>query len=283
MSTTLTPQNAAQVIRKLGGIEVKPVSSEERGLVIGIYGPPGVGKTTLAASITDSSLGSPALYLDCRGNPHVISSYADRIDVVTISTYKQIEAVRQDILRGKDLPYKSVVIDSLSEAWAIDLRDLYGPTADVDWQKHSASTADVLQLVRNFVDLSTSSLKLNVVFVMQETQEARTVLNQKIEARSEIAFNKALQAAIPSLINFLGRLYIYEITAPFRRVLSFTPAETVHQAKRQVDPNDPAAREMPYEVYNPSLASILNTIRDHQPWPTEAHERPRPAQPAATR
>lgn len=276
---TLTPVNALTVIRKLGGLDVKPVSNEERGLILGIYGEPGIGKTTLAATITDSEFGRPALYIDARGNPHVVNSYADRIDVVTIEKFAQLEAIRQSLLKDKTLDYKTIIIDTLTEAWSIDLRDLYGPTADVDWQKHSASTADVLQLVRNYVDLSTSGPKVNVVFVMQETVEERTINNQKI-TRSEIHFNKKLQEYLPSLVNFLGRLYIYEQNAPFRRVLDFTPAPTLHQSKIQRDPNDPAARDIPYQVYNPSLAPIVDAIRGHVAWPVAAHERPRPAQPA---
>lgn len=273
MTATLTPTNARRLISKLGGLDVKPVANEERGLVLGIYGEPGSGKTTLAATITDSDLGSPALYIDARGNPHVISSYSDRIDVVTVEKFKDLEAIRQSLLKEKDLEYKSVIIDTLSEAWSIDLRDLYGPTADVKWEHHSASTADVLQAVRNFVDLTTSGPKVNVVFVMQEAQETRIVLNQKIEARSEIAFNKALQFQIPSLINFLGRLYTYESTPPYRKILDFSPGP-YHQAKMQRDRNDPAAMNIPYQIYEPSLAPLLDTIRDHKPWPTAAHARP---------
>jgi len=270
---TITPLNAATVVRKLGGLEVKPVSSEERGLVMGIYGEPGVGKTTLAASITDSVFGSPALYIDARGNPHVVNSYADRIDVVTINKFADLEAIRQDILRQKDLTYKTVIIDTLTEAWAIDLRDLYKPTADVTWQMHSASTADILQTVRNYVDLTTTGPRVNLVFVMQETVEERTVLNQKIN-RYEIHFNKKLQEYLPALISFLGRLYIYESTPPFGRVLDFTPAPTVQQSKIQNDPNDPAARDIPYQIYKPSLAPLLDTIRGHVAWPTSTHIRP---------
>jgi hypothetical protein len=246
---------------------------------MGIYGPPGTGKTTLAATITDSPLGSPALYIDARGNPHVINSYSDRIDVVTINKFADMEAIRQDLLKQKDLGYKTVIIDTLTEAWAIDLRDLYKPTADVTWQMHSASTADILQLVRNYVDLTTSGPKVNLVFVMQETMEERKVNNQTI-TRYEINFNKKLQEYLPALISFMGRLYYYETTPPFRRVLDFTPAETVHQAKMQRDRNAPTAMEIPYQVYEPSLAPFLNTIRDHQPWPTAEHSRPRPSQPA---
>lgn len=281
--TTLTPQNAAQVLRKYGGIEVAPISSAatERGLVLGLFGPGGVGKTTLAATITDSPLGSPALLLNARGNPHVVSSYGDKIDVVNISTFKQVEAVRQDLLKDATHPYRSVILDTVSEMWSIDLRDLYGPTADVDWTKHSASTADVMQLARNWVDLAEPPHCMNVVFVFQETSEERTIRGQKIR-RSEIAFNTALQWLIPSVITFLGRLYIIEDTPPYRRMLDFRPVEVMHQAKFQADPKDQLAKDIPMEQYNPSLASLVDTIRGRKPWPTERHlrgARPGSAQP----
>lgn len=276
----ITPINIAKVIKKYGGIEAKPVTAEDRGLAIGIYGPGGVGKTTLAATITDSQLGTPALYLDARGNPHVISSYGDRIDVLPITRFGDVERIRQDIIKDKEFGYKSVIIDNVSEIWSMDLRDRYGPTTDVDWTKHSATTADILQLTRNWVDLTVTGPRVNVVFIFQETPEQRTIRGQKVDSRSEVSFNKALQSHIPTLINFLGRLYQTSDTPPYTRMLSFAPVETVHQAKAQVDPNDPATRDMTLEQYNPSLASILNSVRGHEPWPTAKHTRPTRGQPA---
>lgn len=269
-TTLLTPENAARTIRKYGKLEATPVTSEDRGLAIGIYGPGGVGKTTLSATITDSPIGAPAFYIDARGNPHVISSYSDRIDMVTISRFAQLEEIRRDIIADKEFPYKTIILDNVSEMWSIDLRDRYGATADVDWQKHSATTADILQLIRNYFDLSTSGPKVNIVFVFQETPEQRTIRNQAV-SRSELAFSKALQSHVPTLVNFLGRLYQMADTPPYTRMLDFRPVETVHQAKLQIDPSDPFAKQMPMEVYNPSLASILDTIRGKKDWPTAKH------------
>lgn len=252
---------------------VEPVSSPARGLAIGLFAPGGTGKTTLAATITDSPLGSPALYLDARGNPHVVSSYAERIDVVPITKFAQVEAVRQDLINDRNRPYKSVILDNVSEMWSIDLRDLYGPVMDVGWEKHSASSADVVQLVRNWIDLTFPPYTLNVVFVFQETPEARTIRNQKVTSRSELAFNQSLQWQIPTLVNFLGRLYIASDTPPYPRVLDFTPVETMHQSKLQVDPKDPVAKDIPFIHYNPSLASLVDTIRGRQPWPTAKHSK----------
>src|SRR5437868_14593705 len=121
----LTKENANRVIKSYGGVEISPVSSPDRGLVLGIYGPGGVGKTTLAATITDAAddLGSPALLLNERGNPHVIASYAGKTDIANITKFDQVEKIRTDLLRDKDLPHKSVNHDNATELWSMDLRD----------------------------------------------------------------------------------------------------------------------------------------------------------------
>lgn len=274
--TTLTPDNAAAVVKRYGGIVATDIAAtkEDRGVGLGLYGPGGAGKTTISATITDSELGGPALYLDARGNPHVVGTrYAGRIQVLPITKFAEVERVRADIAKDRDFPFKSVILDNVSEMFYMDLRDRYGPAAEIDWTKHSATTADVMQLVRNWMDLTTTGPKINVVFVFQEVPEARTIRSQAIPSRSEIAFNKALQSQVPTLINFLGRVYQYEDVPPYRRMLDFRPVETVHQAKMQVDPEDEFARQIPFEIYNPSLAPIIDTLRGRQPWPVEAHTR----------
>jgi hypothetical protein len=272
----LTKENANRVIKSYGGIEISPVSSPDRGLVLGIYGPGGSGKTTLAATVTDAAdeLGSPALLLNARGNPHVITSYASKIDIANITKFDQVEKIRTDLLRDKDLPYKSIIHDNVTEMWSMDLRDRYGPMTNVDWTKHAASTSDIMQMIRNWIDLAETGPKLNVIFVFQETPETRDIRGRTGVIRSEVAFNKALQSHVPSLVNFLGRLYIHTEQPPYRRVLDFRPIDTIHQAKMQVDRDDQYASQIPFEVYDPSLASILDTIRGHKPWPAEKHAAP---------
>jgi AAA domain len=272
---TITPINARSMVRKYGGIDTKPVSTtrEDRGLTLGIYGPGGVGKTTLAATITDSPHGTPALYLDARGNPHVIASYGDRVQVLPIARFGDVEKVRQDLLKDKDMPFKTVILDNVTEMWSIALRDRYGPVGAVDWTKHAATTSDVVQLVRNWIDLAQVGPKLNVIFVFQETPEQRTIRNQEV-TRSEVAFNKALQSHVPTLVNFLGRVYQVSDQPPYTRLFDLRPVETVQQSKFQIDPNDEFAKQIPLEIYNPSLASVIDTMRGQQPWPVAKHAKP---------
>jgi GTPase SAR1 family protein len=267
------------VIKSYGGVEISPVSSPDRGLVLGIYGPGGVGKTTLAATITDAAdeLGSPALLLNARGNPHVIASYASKIDIADITKFDQVEKIRADMLRDKSLEYKSVIIDNLTELWSMDLRDRYGPMTAVEWTKHAASTSDIMQLVRNWIDLAEVGPKLNVIFVIQETPETRDIRGRTGVIRKRGCVQQGSPEPHSHLINFLGRLYIHTEQPPYRRVLDFRPIDTMHQAKLQVDRDDQYAKQIPFEVYDPSLASILDTIRGHKPWPTEKHAAPQRA------
>lgn len=268
----LTPENAQAAMRKYGGIQSQPVRDMRSGVRIGIYGPGGIGKTTLAATVAKSLLGAPAAYLDARGNPEVVRSYGDAIQVFPITAFDQVDDWRTDFVNDRDRPFKSVIVDNLCELHAMDLRDRYGTDAEIAWTMHSAATADVLQLARNFTDLSTI-YGVNVIFVMWDVHETRNVRGREVN-RSELAFNKALQSQLPGIISWLGRLYIVDDAPPWTRMLDFRPIESMHVAKFQVDPNDPVTGEIPMQQWNPSLASILDTVLGGTPWPTALHAEP---------
>lgn len=272
---TVTPENVAEVAKAIarkryGNVQIKPVSTLDAGLVMGLFGRGGAGKTTLAASITDSPLGAPALLLNCFGNPHVVSSYADRLDVAEITKFSEVEAIVKDIETDPNCRYKSLIYDNVTAMIMLRLRELYGATADVDWTKHSATTADVLQLALNGLMLSAGRHKMNVLFLFQLVTEERTINGVKGDVY-EIAANKAVQSQFPGLVSFLGRIYIKGEIKPFHRMLDFTPLEKLHQAKMQFDPKHPTAGTIPLEIYKPSMASLLDTLRGNQPFPIEKH------------
>lgn len=291
MTTALTPANAAVKIRQYGGQDVKPITTQDRGMALALFAPGGIGKTTAAATIVESEFGGPALYLNARGNPHVISSYGiiptefeptltrqlptRYIEQIDVPKFKTQEDIRQDIIKeGAAFPFKTVILDNVSEIFYRRLGELYGPIGDVTWDKHSATTNDMLQLVRNWMDLCEGPPYINVIFIFQETPEKRTIAGQTVESRSEIGFNKALQSQLPTIVNFLGRLYIAGGPPEYARVVDFTPIETIHQAKFQIDPQDEYASQIPMIQYNPHLGHLLDTIRYHKPWPVELHAKP---------
>jgi hypothetical protein len=269
----LTPASAPALFKSYGGVKPKPVSEVSGGICLGIYGPGGIGKTTLAGTVCDTDLGWPALYLNARGNPHVIRSRGDKVQIMDVSSFKQAQSIRDDIAKDTKCPYKSIIVDNVTELWSLDLRDRYGANTQIEWTMHSATTADVLALVRNYSDLATSFHKLNVIFIMWETPEKRAIRGEKEKDRSEVAFNKALQSQVPGIITWLGRLYITDEVL-YTRCLDFRPIESMQQSKFQVDPDDEATKDIPMEIWNPSLASIIDTVKGGQPWPAAKHQAP---------
>lgn len=271
----LTPENAGEFFRKFGGIEVESVDKIVSGFKMGIYGPGGAGKTTLAGTACDSQYGRPMLHLNARGNPHVIASRGSQVDSIPIDKFAQVEAVRKDIikaLRAGQFPYKSIALDNVSDMNSQDLRDRYGEMTKVDWTDHSATTSDILNVVRNFSDIA-DIYGIHVFFIFWEAPETREIRGTTIN-RSELALNRALQNQVPGIINWLGRLYVMDDAPKFTRCLDFRPIEKWQVSKWQVDPNDARYANLGMEIYNPHLGEILDSVYGGQPYPVERHLNP---------
>lgn len=277
----LTPANATDFMRTYGKITSRPVSEMTSGVKMGFYGPGGGGKTTLVGTAVESEWGSPMLLLNARGNPHVIASKSDRIQVMDVKSYREVEDIRKDLAADPDCPFKSIAIDTVSELLALDLRDRYGATTAIEWTMHSASTADILQMVRNYSDLADWGPRLNVFFVFWDTYEKRKIRGQDVD-RNELQLNKALQAQVPGLINWLGRVYVAEGEPNYTRCLDFRPIETETVSKHQIDPNDPIQASIPMQQYRPHLGHILDAIKGGIPFPTASHTLRAPRAGAAT-
>jgi hypothetical protein len=270
MTEPLTPQNAASFMRRYGGIETHPISTVESGVKMGFFGPGGGGKTTLVGTAVESEYGSPMLLMNARGNPEVIRSKGERIQVIDVKSYKEVAAIRKDLYNDPNCPFKSVAIDTVSELLSLDLRDRYGTSGKVEWQQHAASTADILGMLRDWVDIADWGPRLNVFFVFWDTPEKRTINGREID-RMELQLNKALQAQAPGLVNWLGRVYVAEGEPRYTRCLDFRPIETIHVAKHQIDPEDPHARQIPMRIYSPHLGHILDTIKGGKDFPIAQH------------
>lgn len=271
----MTPANATDLLRKYGGIEARPANEIKAGLKIGIYGPGGSGKTTTVATACDVPLGRPMLYINARGNPHVVASRGAEVTVVDLKKFSDLEKVRLDIMRdlaADDFPFKSIALDTVTEMISMDLRDRYGPMTNIEWTQHSATTADGLNVIRNFSDIA-DNYGINVFFVFQETNEDREVRGQKVN-RSELMLNKALQSQAPGIINWLGRLYVLDDQPRYTRVLDFRPLEKEQVSKWQIDPQDERFQGILMEVYDPNLGDIIDAVKGGVPYPVDKHVRP---------
>jgi hypothetical protein len=53
--------------------------------------------------------------------------------------------------------------------------------------------------------------------------------------------------------------------------LDFRPIEKFHVAKHQIDPEDPFARQIPMQIFNPHLGHILDTLKGGIDFPVNQH------------
>lgn len=77
-----------------------------------IYGDTGVGKTHLAGSAADSTALAPVLMIDVEGGTLTLAG--KQIDVFRPTNWGDVQEA-YNVLRSEDHPYKTVIIDSLTE------------------------------------------------------------------------------------------------------------------------------------------------------------------------
>src|SRR5262245_27807289 len=199
------------------------------GTCIGIYGPVGAGKSTLAAQAADSPHAGKVLVIDAEGGAR---AYGDRddIDVIPVPDsddrhvdgmgFQIVEAVLNDLVAGR-LKCGTVIVDNMSELNAYctyDTLRTYGRNIDrkdrPDQKDWNTTTSRMLLLTRRFRDFSQAT-GTNVIFVAWDRLQEDRVTNI---AKKDMAFNPALANQFPGLIDVVGYL---TITGKGKRRLSF--------------------------------------------------------------
>jgi len=134
----------------------KRITETRPGIRMVLYGKPGVGKTVFGAT-------APApLILAVEKGVLSIAKHFKQLTVIAIDRYDELKLALAFLRRDAGKTYKSVVIDSLSEARRKHMDDLLeqhqktAPSLDL----YLANTTELRRLVRDYCDLS-----INVLFI----------------------------------------------------------------------------------------------------------------------
>lgn len=134
---------------------VKP--GEGKYLKALIFGPPGQGKTTFAATAFFDERTSPPLVIDFEGGDQSLAGLD--IDMVQIRDWHDFDEVYAELASG-ETEYKSIIFDSLSETHVFALLDILDKAAPnrseknlLQQQDYGKATIQMRRLVRAFRDL----------------------------------------------------------------------------------------------------------------------------------
>lgn len=221
-----------------------------------IYGAPGVGKTTFAASAQDSPYGKDVLFIDVEGG---VRSIADRADV-SIYRPDDFDQIRQVFLalRNGELPqFKTVVVDSIGETQALGLRTIMRSAKNPDLpglQDYGKSNEQIGNLIRGLRGLAQSK-GINVIITALAV-ESKDETSGAILTRPALT-PKALELATGA-VDMLGYLTQKDDGT---RVLKFQASPKYMAKLRQ----PVSGAQIPLTIENPSLPKILEAMRTAHP------------------
>lgn len=255
----------------VAGIPVKPVSElPEWGICMAIYGPPGVGKTTTAGKVAYSDFASPAVILDAEGGVRSIT-HIPNLDQIEVKDWNELSRVSGAIIQaGKDSPWKTVIIDNMSEIQNLNLRHHTG--GDIPEFKHwNRNTTDILQFTRAWRDFARFNA-VNVIFIAWSTPEADESTGIKI-IKQDVGFSPSLARQFPGIVDIVGFLTVE--TPSGLRILTFAPSN--RSAAKFRRSNTEYAAKIPLVIkfddkLNP-LADIIGTLRGGLQWPSEKYSK----------
>lgn len=220
------PERERLSMSSIGGLQVRKPQENLPFLNFMVYGESGAGKTLLAGTAAFVEELSPVLFLDVEGGTMTLSqldSTAD-VDVVRVLKWRTMQDIYDELYRGKH-PYKTVVIDSLTEMQKLAMGEILGYGKDLDpggqipeFKDWSLNTEQMRRLVRAFRDL-----EMNTIFTCLAMEQEHP--RKKGVSIKKPALTKKLAEEIPAFFDVLFYLYAAEVSG-------------VNQRYMQTDKND---------------------------------------------
>lgn len=172
--------------------KIREPKIEDYRLKMVIYGAPGTGKTTFAATAQHHKDAKDVLFLDMNKGLLSVAEESDRIherpDAIEIDSYEEVREAYQ-FLVSADHDYQTVVIDTVTDLQELNLEYIVQEELDKSSQRgkkrdglddrwredYGKSTSQLTRLARNFRDLP-----MHVIFIAhkrtdQDDQKRETV------------------------------------------------------------------------------------------------------------
>lgn len=217
-----------------------------------VFGPYGVGKTTLIETANDDSRTAPALLLGFEGGE---SSIADSdIDMIHIDSWETYNKAFAFLLDGKH-PYKSVLIDSITETHIFALFEILNREGGarrnpdlIEQGDYGTASVQLRRLIREFRDLP---MHLFVTALDREEVDIRegTVKKPALSGR--------LADELPGILDIVAYLTLGqdEDTKETVRLL-LLQNYSKFRAKVRVPPSVHA----PNEILEPTVTKLLDVL-----------------------
>lgn len=273
MAATDTNTNGQLEIKRpkqFAGYAIRTPSEiqQYKGACITLTGKGGVGKTTLAGSVTHSDITHRTLFVDLEGGAHVLDD-DPYMDIIEISTWAQLQSVMQMLIANRG-PYNSAVFDNMSEALEL-CKHHHNFYADVKAQLGlwNQITNDMVQLFRQGRDLARTN-QFVMVYVMWDTTDAEDDMGNKFKHR-EVALNPKLAEKFMGIMDLVAWLETpSKPKPPYPPILHFD-IDPLYPTKKRMNPKQQALTKLPDVIYQPDLGHIVDTLLGGKQWPADLH------------
>lgn len=268
MTTTETQVQPPQMF---GSFKVRDAHERTNlGETILLYSAGGGGKTTLAASMIE--LG-PVVFFDAEGGTKVVSDI-EGVKVVEMNSWADIKKMRDTVLQTPNIPWKTIVLDNLSEyiqlcvASTFGGKEASGTGYDPRW---GTVIGEVIGLVRDYRNFANKS-GINVIILAWDSVEIDEQTKRRV---AKLSATPKLQELLPGIVDIIGYISPVRNRQDLRRVTFEVRDDTQTKFRRN---RSDAAMAIPllitYGLDNLPLGDIVKTIRDGVPFPVDKYKTP---------